>query len=365
MTTYLTALHQPPVEVFDVALLDLDGVVYRGPDAVPHAADAIGAARAARIGIMYVTNNANRPPQTVSDHLTDLGIPTSSTDVTTAAQAAARLVASERPAGTRVLVIGGAGLVEAMEAEGLQVVATADDRPAVVVQGFAPTVGWPQLTEGLLAITAGAEHIASNLDATLPTERGMAVGNGSLVAALVNATGTQPRSTGKPQPAIFHQAAARAGAQRPVVVGDRLDTDLAGARAAGMPGMHVLTGVDGAAALLRCPEPLRPTLLAHDLRGLLEPHPAVVAEGDGWRCGDAYARVNGPVGAADVVVTSGGAEILLTGGREDVVIDLDQFRAACVAAWAASDDAGVETVLSPSSVDIRVRAGREERGAIA
>lgn len=357
--TGLVPLEAPPVDTFDVALLDLDGVVYRGADAVPHAAEAIAAAREAGLGAMYVTNNANRPPSTVADHLTELGITTVPEDVTTAAQAAARLIASERPSGARVLVIGGPGLREAVAAEGLEVVDSADDEPAVVVQGFAPEVGWAQLTEALLAIDRGAEHIASNLDATLPMERGSAIGNGSLVAAVVNATGRWPRSTGKPQPEIFRQAAARAEARSPIVVGDRLDTDLEGARAAGYPGMHVLTGVDLAGDLLACIPEQRPTQLAHDLRGLLEAHPAVEREGDQWRCRDAVAGVD--AGTATVSVVRGGNALALVDGVE---ISLDELRAACAAAWHAADVAGRPTLLE-TRPQIRVTPPTEGAGAIA
>lgn len=363
MTAALQPLDQAPVATFDVALLDLDGVVYRGPDAVPHAAAAIAAARARGLGVMYVTNNANRPPGTVAAHLRDLGIPTEATDVTTAAQAAAGLIASEHPSGARVLVVGGDGLREAVQEEGLTVVRSADDRPAVVVQGFAPTLGWADLTEALLAIDAGAEHIASNLDATLPTERGMAIGNGSLVAAVVNATGRPPRSTGKPAPAIFRRAAARAGADRPFVVGDRLDTDLAGARAAGYPGLHVLTGVDDGGALLRCIPEQRPTQLALDLRGMLVPHPGVEREGDVWRCQGAAARLTEVGGVATLAVSvDAGGWLTVTDGTE---LDLDQLRAACAAAWSAADLAGVPTLLPAPLVDIRVRARPADVGAIA
>lgn len=351
-----------PVDRYDVALLDLDGVVYRGAGAIEHAPEAIAEIRRRGRGVMYVTNNANRPPSAVVGHLEELGIETTSDEVTTAAQAAAALVASERPAGTRVLVVGGPGLREAVSAAGLTVVGSADDEPEVVLQGFAPTVGWADLSEALLAIHRGAEHIATNLDATIPLERGTAIGNGSLVAAVVHATGVQPRSCGKPRPEIFHQAAMRAGANRPIVVGDRLDTDLEGARAAGYDGMHVLTGVDGPAALLRCVAPQRPALLAHDMRGLLVAHPDVTREGDRWRCRDATARVEGTGDAAVVTLAADGGTRRLEGS---VTIDLDELRAACAAAWAASDEAGVPSVLLGEAGDIRVRTRPEDVGAIA
>lgn len=338
----LLGCDEPVQTRYDVALLDLDGVVYRGPHGIEHASNSVAAARAAGMRTMFVTNNAARSPQSVADHLTELEIPTEPDQVITAAQAAAALIAAGADAGTRVLVIGGSGLREAVLAEGLTLVDSADDRPTVVVQGLALTLGWKDLTEAVYAISAGASHLATNLDATLPTERGMALGNGSLVAAVVNATGVQPRSTGKPQPEIFHQAARRAGASRPIVVGDRLNTDLAGARAAGYPGLHVLTGVDQARELLRAIAAERPDLLAVDLRGLAQTHPAPEQDGQWWRCGVASARIDGK---RLVLRTDDGERTLSERTEPGGNITLDELRAGCAAAWTASDTAGVPTVL--------------------
>lgn len=345
----MTAPHAPLLtsdrplhDVYDVALLDLDGVVYRGPHGVEHAPESVAAARAAGMRMMFVTNNAARSPQDVAAHLVDLGIPTAPDEVTTAAQAAAALIADEADDDTRVLAVGGPGLREAVLAEGLTLVEDATHSPTVVVQGFAPTLTWEDLAEAVYAISAGATHVATNTDATLPTERGMAPGNGSLVAAVVNATGVTPRSTGKPQPEIFHQAARRAGAARPLVVGDRLNTDLAGARAAGYPGLHVLTGVDLARDLLRCIPAERPDFLAVDLRGLGMPHPPVLLDGDTWRCRTAGARSRGE---QIILETSVGERTISAATGPGEPITLDELRAACAAAWTASDVAGVPTVL--------------------
>ncbi|WP_163542205.1 HAD-IIA family hydrolase [Occultella kanbiaonis] len=349
MTTGATLLGSsgPLQNAYDVALLDLDGVVYRGALGVPHAPEAVIGARAAGMRVMYVTNNAARAPQTVADHLTELDIPTGADEVTTAAQAAAALVASEADATTRVLTIGGDGLRQAMLAEGLTVVASADDAPTVVVQGFAPTLGWTDLAEAVYAIRAGADYIASNLDATLPTDRGMAPGNGSLVAAVVHATGVTPRSTGKPQASIFRQAARRSDAERPLVVGDRLDTDIAGARAAGYPGLHVLTGVDQITEVLRAVPGERPTFLAADLRGLAQAHPEPQWREGAWTSGTAAARVDD----ATLILTRPGGELTLTAGSDPTTVSLDEFRAAAAAAWAASDAVGtVGTAGTDTSV---------------
>lgn len=338
----LLASDEPLQVTYDVALLDLDGVVYRGDHPVPYAAAALAEAREDGMRMMFVTNNASRTPDTVARHLTDLGVPTGPEEVTSAAQAAARLVAQDADSRTRVLPVGGEGLRQALLDEGLTVVESADDQPTVVVQGLEKTLGWADLAEATYAINAGAAHVATNLDSTLPTDRGMAIGNGSLVAAVVHATGVQPRAAGKPEPGIFHQAAARAGARNPLVVGDRLNTDLAGARAAGYPGLQVLTGVDGPAELLRARPEERPTFLGADLRALAQPHPAPAPSEDGsWTCRDAVARQRGET----VLLTRGETQVDLNEGGE---LTMDELRAACAAAWAASDQAAVPTVLGPA-----------------
>lgn len=332
---------------FDVALLDLDGVIYRGDHAVPHAADALGQAREAGMQMMFVTNNASRTPDAVARHLTDLGAPTGPEEVTTAAQAAARLIAADADEDTTVLPIGGEGLLRALLDEGLTVVESADDQPTVVVQGFDKRLSWSDLAEATYALNGGAAYVASNMDATLPTDRGMAIGNGSLVTGVVHATGVQPRSAGKPEPGIFHQAATRAGARHPVVVGDRLNTDLAGARAAGYPGLHVFTGVDGPDEVLRARREERPTFLGADLRALGEPHPTPDQGEDGrWTCRDAVAEVRGDT----VVLHRPDGDVVADGGE----LTLDELRAACAAAWAASDAAGVSTVLAAPAAPVIV-----------
>jgi HAD superfamily hydrolase (TIGR01450 family) len=318
----LESTARPLCEEFDLALVDLDGVAYRGPEPVPHAPESLTAARAAGMAVSFITNNASREPETVADQLRGLGIDAAPDDVVTAAQAAAALLADVVPGGARVLVVGGPGLLTAVGAAGYEIVASADDEPAAVVQGFAPDVSWRELAEAAYAIQRGARHVASNLDRTLPNERGLAPGNGSLVAAVVAATGQEPLSAGKPAPAMFHLAAQRRGARRPLVVGDRLDTDLGGARAAGYAGLHVLTGVSTARDAVLAPAPERPAFIGADLRALLEPHPAPVAAEDGWwRSGARAAKVED-------------GRLRLDDGP---AVDVDLVRAACAAAWAAVD----------------------------
>lgn len=267
---------------FDGLLLDLDGTLYRGQEVVPYAVAAIRDAVDARS--LYITNNASRSAQDVANHLSDLGFPASPTDVITSAHAAAKLVASLVERGSRVLVVGTASFAEEIRAVGLEPVREFADEPHAVVQGHSPATCWSLLAEAALAIRAGALWVAANLDATLPTERGLLPGNGSMVAALRTATDREPRVAGKPCAPIFEDAVDRAGLSRPLVVGDRLDTDIAGACAAKIPSLYVMTGVSRPVDVLFADGSMRPSYLAADLRGLaaetdeLRPGPQ-----EGWR----------------------------------------------------------------------------------
>ena len=322
MTATLRASDKPLAEAFDVALVDLDGVAYRGHLPIPHASESLVAARDRGLRLVFVTNNASREPEDVAGQLTSLDIPASRDEVMTAAQACAALLRTRLEPGARVLVVGGKGLVTAVTAEGFEVVTSAEEHPVAVAQGYAPEVGWPQLAEAAYAVEAGAWHVASNLDLSLPTARGFAPGNGALVGAVVAATGVQPDSAGKPAPTMYQLAVERTGSERPLVVGDRLDTDLAGARAADYPGLHVLTGVSKARDAVLAEPRLRPDFLGADLRSLLEPHPAPTLVHDGWwECGGRAARV------LDGVLELDG----------DGPAGIDVARAACAAAWAAVD----------------------------
>lgn len=334
--TGLLGCDRPLAEAYDLALLDLDGVVYIGPDAVPGAAEALAAARAGGLRLVYVTNNASRPAATVAEHLTALGVPVAEDDVMTSAQAAAAVLAQRFPPGSAVLVVGGEGLRSALRAEGLTPVGSVDDGPVAVVQGFSPDLGWALLAEGSRAVRSGLPWMATNLDKTFPTPHGPAPGNGALVEAVVTATGIRPEVAGKPQPVLFQQAARRYGSSRPLVVGDRLDTDLEGARAAGMDGLMVLTGVNGARDVLVEQPHRRPGYLAADLTGLQQPHPAPEHEpgSGGWRCGDA------------VVAAEGGRLAVREPGKDPV----DLLRAGCAASWATGPAEGPFTAPAVDDV---------------
>jgi len=344
---------RPLAETYDLVLLDLDGVVYIGQAAVPGAAEALDRLRAAGVRAAFVTNNASRPPHTVGEHLRELGVHAEDDDVVTSAQAAAALLARRLPTGSAVLVVGGEGLYRALEAVDLKPVASVDEGPVAVVQGFSPDVGWRLLAEGTRAVRAGLPWIATNTDLTVPTPFGPAPGNGTLVAAVATATGAVPEVAGKPQPTLFHEAVQRYGARRPLVVGDRLDTDLEGARAAGIDGLVVLTGVHRVRDLLAAAPERRPHLIARDLNGLLEPHPAPAQTDQGWTVGEAVVVV----GASGPEETDDSSQLRVVRPGSD---PMDLVRAGCAAAWAYADThAGAE--LDPTTL-LDALYGIEEAG---
>ncbi|MFB0615364.1 HAD hydrolase-like protein [Streptomyces sp. AGS-58] len=317
---------RPLNEAYDTALLDLDGVVYAGGNAIAHAVDSLAAAREDGMRLAYVTNNALRTPDAVAGHLTELGIPTGAGDVITSAQAVARLVAEQVPAGARVLVIGGEGLRVALRERGLVPVESADDDPAAVVQGYGgPDLPWGRFAEASYAVRRGVPWFASNTDLTIPSARGIAPGNGAAVEVVRIATGSEPQVAGKPLPPMHRETIIRTGAERPLVVGDRLDTDIEGAFHGEVDSLLVLTGVTDAPQLLAAPPRHRPTFVDADLRGLLTGQPEVAAEGDGFRCGGWTAAA----GSGRLALEGDGAA-------------LDGLRALCAAAWTAAGDGACE-----------------------
>ncbi|MGV0838197.1 HAD-IIA family hydrolase [Mycolicibacterium thermoresistibile] len=320
-------------ENHDCLLLDLDGTVFRGHEPTAGAVDTL---RTVRARTLYVTNNASRAPADVATHLQAMGFSATAEDVVTSAQSGARLLAAELPPGAPVLILGTESLADEVSTVGLKPVRRYADHPVAVVQGHSPDTGWAQLAEAALAIRAGAWWVATNVDRTLPSDRGLLPGNGSMVAALRAATDREPQVAGKPQPTLMTDALSRGDFERPLVVGDRLDTDIAGANNAGLPSLLVLTGVNSAADAVRAIPVERPDMIAPDLRSLHTPAAALrVAPQPAWRV-----RID----AATVQVGSTGA---------DPGDPLSVVRATAHAVWSA--DLGVEPLVI-TAVDDTARA---------
>jgi glycerol-1-phosphatase len=319
----MTKPRPTPLEGVDLVLCDLDGVVYAGAGAIPHAVDSINrAAQGIRVG--YLTNNASRTAASVAEHLTSLGLTVSPEDVVTSPQAAMRVLGDLVPVGSTILVVGGEGLTDELEKSSYVVTRSALDEPAAVIQGFSPDVGWTQLAEAAFALNARLEvqipWVATNTDWTIPQARGIAPGNGTLVSAVHTAVGRLPVVAGKPEVPIFELATERFSASKPLVVGDRLDTDILGANRAGLDSVLVLTGIDQAKQVLAAVPDQRPTYIVTDLRELHEPYPETVQSRRG----------------GSVVFTVGDAVVVRTG--EKVVVEssgspIDRLRAGTAAIW--------------------------------
>lgn len=314
----------------DVALLDLDGVVYIGDDAVDGAVEGLAAARATGMGLAFVTNNAGRPPEDVAEHLGRLGIPATVDEVVTSAQAGARVLADRLPAGAPVLAVGGTGVALAIERAGLSPVAPGEvgGKAAVaVLQGFGRDLGWRDLAAAATAVQQGALWVLTNPDLTLPTPDGPAPGNGSLARAVEAAAGRPPDViAGKPHPALMAASIERTGASAPLVVGDRLDTDIAGAATLGIASLLVLTGICDIAGLLSALPGERPDYVGSDL-GALTAKPAPTRGADGPRPHDGRWMLAGASAWTD------GGEVRVE-GADDV---LAAVQCACAAAWSAAD----------------------------
>ncbi|GAA2993703.1 HAD superfamily hydrolase (TIGR01450 family) [Microbacterium terrae] len=311
-----------PLDGVDAVLADLDGVVYAGAGALPHAVDNLLRAADGR-ALGYITNNASRTDASVAQHLSDLGLATRAQDVVTSPQAAMRLLSTLIAPGSVVMVVGGEGLIVEVEKAGFTVTRSADDAPAAVVQGFSPDVGWTHLAEAAFALKVpeedgGIPWIATNTDWTIPQSRGVAPGNGTLVSAVHTAIGRLATVAGKPETPIFEEAVARFGAQHPIFLGDRLDTDILGANRADIASALVLTGIDRPKHVLAAPAGSQPDFILADLRQLHEPYPEVQVSGDVTTVRGASVRVDG----ADIHILSEGAE------------QIDLLRAGAAAIWA-------------------------------
>jgi HAD superfamily hydrolase (TIGR01450 family) len=311
-----------PLTDRDALLADLDGVVYAGPGALPHAIDSLNrAGESMRLG--YITNNASRTDASVAEHLTSLGLTVAADDVVTSPQAAMRLLATMVPAPATILIVGGDGLVDEAHKAGYTVTRSAEDSPAAVVQGFAPEVAWTDLAEAAFALQlpedeGGIPWISTNTDWTIPRERGVAPGNGTLVSAVHTAIGRLSVVAGKPEKPIFEVAVERFGAQHPLFIGDRLDTDISGSTRAGIDSALVLTGIDRPKHVLAAPKGSRPDYILSDLRELHEPYPQTVEKNGVFTVGRSSVRV---VDADVQIIAAGDSQI-------------DLLRAGAAAIWA-------------------------------
>lgn len=302
---------------FETLLLDLDGVIYEGNNKVVDAVESITALSEAGIKVGYVTNNSSRKPETIADQLRGFGLELSPDDVISSAQAGVELLTNMIPAGSKVLVVGGEGLRYEVKNAGFELVELSDDKPAAVIQGFAPEVGWKDLAEASYSIQGGAKWVATNQDWTIPREKGLAPGNGTLVSAVHTAVGQLPVVAGKPERAIFETAMRKFETKSAIYVGDRLDTDVVGANKAGLGSALVMTGVTTRKELLAAKADFRPAFTLGTLKDLRSPYRSPSKTKRGYKLGDAEVELLGE----KVVVSFGDPN------------SLDALKAACLTIW--------------------------------
>ena len=331
----------PLVEAHDLVMFDLDGVVYVSGEGIEGVARRIEQLRSRGIHVAFVTNNASRTPEQVAEVMGKAGVPADASEVVTSAQAAARLLSEQHGPGARVLLLGGTGLEEALLERGLRPVSEPDGAVAVV-SGYGPDVRWKDIMRAAALVRDGLPYVASNADLTIPTSYGLAPGHGVLVATISGFAGVEPVVAGKPQRPLMDETVRRVGGERPLMVGDRLDTDIEGAHAIGAPSLLVLTGVTWLEELVAARPELRPTYVSPDTEGLFEPHPVP-------ECEDGVASLGGWAGR----VEQGRLEVDGAGS------DADWWRVAATVAWTHLDETGTPVNVST----VRVPGPRRRLGA--
>ena len=302
---------------YDCLLADLDGVVYEGTLAIDGAVESINRAQASGLKVGYVTNNSSRKHQTIADQLAGFGLTVAPDEIISSGQTGVELLATMIAPGSKVLVVGGEGLRKRVVDAGFELVESSVDKPAGVIQGFAPDVAWKHLAEAAFSIQAGAKWVATNSDWTLPQERGLAPGNGTLVSAVHTAVGILPAVAGKPEPAIFATAVKVFSSSRPLFIGDRIDTDIVGANRAGIDSGLVLTGVSTRKELLGIAAEGRPTYILENLRELHSAYAAPKPIKFGFSCDGARVELL----AGKVRVTEGDPK------------SMGALKAACAVIW--------------------------------
>ena len=319
------------VEAHDLVMFDLDGVVYVGGEAIDGVAAVIDRVRESGRHVAFVTNNASRTPDQVAAKLTKVGVSAEAHDVVTSAQAAARVLVEEHGTGARVLMLGGEGLRVALVEAGLEPVDDPEGAVAVA-SGYGPDVRWRDIMRASTLVRDGLPYVASNADLTIPTPYGLAPGHGVLVRTITGFAGVDAIVAGKPEKPLMEETVLRVGGDRPLMVGDRLDTDIEGAHAIDAPSLLVLTGVTWLEELATAPPRLRPTYISPTLAGLFEPHPVP--------------------SVTDATVQLGGWTASVGDGRltvEGEGGDADWWRVAATACWRHLDEAGSAADVSDTT----------------
>jgi 4-nitrophenyl phosphatase len=279
-------MHALPERV-RLVIFDLDGVVYRGAEAISGAAELVAWLHDRGVAVRFATNNSMVARNGYVERLGAMGIETTADEIVTSSSATVEHLHRHAPEIRRVMAIGAEGLREELTGAGFETTMAGDVTAAVpggtleasydaVIVGLDPDFDYARLASGMSAVAGGARLIATNADARYPTPAGFLPGAGSIVASLAVATGVTPEVIGKPEPAMFRAIIDASGipAAETVVVGDNPASDIVGARRAGCGSILVLTGVADAAGVTALVADAAPHAVADDpaaVRALLEP----------------------------------------------------------------------------------------------
>ncbi|HET7090618.1 MAG TPA: HAD-IIA family hydrolase [Anaerolineae bacterium] len=224
-------------------IIDMDGVLWRGSEALPGITDFFAFLRRRAIRFVLATNNASRTEAQYAERLASYGAAVAIEEIVTSSTATAEHLTSLVPRGSRVYAIGMDGVREALAKQGF--VLSEGDEAAAVVVGIDWHVTYERLKRASLLIRAGAKFVGTNPDATYPAPEGIIPGNGALLAAIETATGVKPIVVGKPEPILYQQAIQRLGTPLDAIaaLGDRLETDILGGIRAGIKTILVMSGV--------------------------------------------------------------------------------------------------------------------------
>jgi len=260
----------PLVQRYDQLILDLDGCIWLGDEPVPGSVEAVASLRDAGKRIAFATNDPRRPGEEYVTKLWGIGIQASLADVVTVGGAVQHLLVETR-AGKTAFVIGTDALRGHVADAGVRVLNGTDlaSRAELVVVGGTDDLEFADLRDATLAVRRGAELLATGRDPTYPMPDGLWPGTGAILAAVETATGARAQIVGKPEPRLFLTALDRLGAGRTLVVGDRLDSDVAAAAAAGLEAALVLTGGTSAEEARAATDP-KPIAVAGSLTELVE-----------------------------------------------------------------------------------------------
>jgi len=227
-------------------ILDMDGVVWKADAPIGDLAATFTRIRQRGLAFVFATNNGTKTPEEYQKKLADLGVEIESSQVVTSALGIAFMLAKKYPPGTKIFMIGENGVRIALEEKGFEILTLENAAQAqVVVMGIDRGINFNKVAEATLLVRAGIPFYTTNTDRTFPTPRGEIPGSGSWLSVVTSATGIEPIVAGKPLPYLMELSLERLGAEKEetLVVGDRLETDIASGQAVGCPTALVLSGV--------------------------------------------------------------------------------------------------------------------------